>query len=159
MEKVTGRLHLLREGNKIWRWSDVVSFMLPHYSGTATTSLDFINDQFSAILQGNVSETLEERGRSMVITSLGLYRLDDNTGYRAVPSLEDGNSAFGHLNDGISILWIGLDLVTEPDANSLPWKALANERTASSGLPGAWFSIQEASSSELNCLSKPLFLD
>lgn len=50
-----------------------------------------------------------------------------------------GKGACGHLKDGISILWIGFDLVAERLPNPLPWNEFVKLNMARSGDPGLWF--------------------
>jgi hypothetical protein len=50
------------------------------------TSLDFVDDEGNAVLLGDVAQTLEKGRRGVVIATLALDGLDDETGHRAVPS-------------------------------------------------------------------------
>lgn len=52
------------------------------------TSLDFINNHDNSMLLRDVAQTLEEGRGSVVITALGLDRLNDNSSNGAVPALD-----------------------------------------------------------------------
>jgi len=54
--------------------------MGPEFSGGASASLHLIDNESHALLLGDLAELLEEVGGSVVVTTLALNRLDNNTG-------------------------------------------------------------------------------
>ena len=44
----------------------------------------------------------------------------------------------------MSTLWIALERVADREPKSRPWKPDLNDKTLSSGLPGAWLSMHES---------------
>ncbi|KAI6767168.1 hypothetical protein HG531_011528 [Fusarium graminearum] len=88
-EEVASSLGLLGEGNHVRRRAQVPVVVAPEGTGSTETSLDLISDEDTAVLLGDITETLEERGRSVVVTTLGLNGLNDKTSDGAVPCGHD----------------------------------------------------------------------
>lgn len=63
--------------------------MAPELASSTKASLDLIGDQGDVILLGDVTETLEEGGGSVVVTTLRLDGLNDETGHGADPRLDE----------------------------------------------------------------------
>ena len=88
-EEVASSLSLLGEGDHIGRRAQVPVVMSPEGTGGTETGLDLISNEDTSVLLGDVTETLEERRGSVVVTTLGLDRLNDETGNGAVPCGHD----------------------------------------------------------------------
>jgi hypothetical protein len=88
-EEVASSLGLLGEGDHVRRRAQVPVVVAPEGTGGTETGLDLIGDEDTAVLLSDVTETLEERRRSVVVTTLGLNRLNDKTGNGAVPCGHD----------------------------------------------------------------------
>jgi hypothetical protein len=54
--------------------------------GHVITSLDLVNNHGDAVLLGDIAQALEESRGGMVVTTLTLNRLNNETGDGAVPS-------------------------------------------------------------------------
>jgi hypothetical protein len=88
-EEVASSLGLLGEGDHIGRRAQVPVVVSPEGTGGTETSLDLISDKDTAVLLGDVTETLEESRGSVVVTTLRLNRLNDETSNGAVPCGHD----------------------------------------------------------------------
>lgn len=85
---VTGGLSFLGERHQVRRRVQVPVVMSPEFSGGSDTGLHLINDEKNLVALGDVAEPLEESGRRMVITTLGLDGLHDDSGNGIVEFLD-----------------------------------------------------------------------
>jgi hypothetical protein len=86
---VTSSLSLLGESNHI-RWVLKTPVIVsPEFASGTDTSLDLINDHEDIVLAGDGAEAPEESRRGVIVTALGLDRLDNDGGGRAVEGRDD----------------------------------------------------------------------
>lgn len=84
-EEVTGSLSLLGEGDNVRGRGQVPVVVTPERTGGTEASLDLIGNQDNVVLLGDVSERLEESRGGVVVTTLGLDGLNNETSDRALP--------------------------------------------------------------------------
>ena len=85
---VTGRLSLLGEGDHVRRGLEVPVVVGPELSGGTNTSLHLIHNEEHIVALSDFPQALEESGRGVVVTTLGLNGLDHNSRNRVVVLLE-----------------------------------------------------------------------
>lgn len=85
---VTGRLGLLGEGDHVRRGVEVPVVVGPELSCGSDTGLDFVDNEEDIGALGDVAQSLEESGRSVVVTTLGLDGLDHDGGHGVVVLLD-----------------------------------------------------------------------
>lgn len=86
---VTGRLGLLGESHHVRGSLEVPVVVGPELTGGTNTSLDLVDDQENVVALGDLTQTTEEFRRSVVVTTLGLDRLNHDGGDRVVEGLDD----------------------------------------------------------------------
>lgn len=109
-EEVASSLGLLGESDHIRRRAQVPVVMSPEGTGGTETGLDLIGDENTTVLLGDVTETLEERWGSVVVTTLGLNGLNDETGNGAVPC---GHDALDLLEASLLLSSVLLGVILE----------------------------------------------
>lgn len=107
-EEVSGSLGLLGEGDHVRRGGQVPVVVSPEGTGGTEAGLDLISDENTAVLLGDVTETLEEGGGSVVVTTLRLNRLNDETSNGAVPC---GHDALNLLEASLLLSGVVLDML------------------------------------------------
>lgn len=85
---VTGRLGLLGEGDHVRRGVEVPVVVGPELSGCTDTGLDFVDNEEDVGALGDVAQALEEGGRGVIVTTLGLDGLDHDGGNGVVVLLD-----------------------------------------------------------------------
>ena len=85
---VTGRLSLLGEGDHVRRGLEVPVVVGPELSGGTNTGLHLIHNEEHIVALSDFPQALEESGRGVVVTTLGLNGLDHNSRNRVVVLLE-----------------------------------------------------------------------
>lgn len=88
-EVVTGSLGLLREGDHVWGRGQVPVIVSPELTGGTDTGLHLVDDEEDVSALGDVTETLEEGGRGVVVTTLGLDGLDHHGSDGVVELLDE----------------------------------------------------------------------
>jgi hypothetical protein len=86
---VTSSLSLLGEGDHVRRVLEVPVVVSPELAGGADTSLDLVDNHEDVVLAGDGAEAPEESRRRVVVTALGLDRLDNDGGGWAVEGRDD----------------------------------------------------------------------
>ena len=98
---VTGGLGLLGEGDHVRGRGQVPVVVGPELTGGTDTGLHLVDDEEDVGALGDVAETLEEGGRGVVVTTLGLDGLDHHGGDGVVELLDET------LNLGQATLLLG----------------------------------------------------
>lgn len=86
---VTGSLGLLGESHDIWGSLEVPVVVGPELTGGTDTGLDLVDDQKDVVALGDLAQTAEELRRGVVVTTLRLDGLNDDSGNRVVEGLDD----------------------------------------------------------------------
>lgn len=107
-EVVTGGLGLLGEGDHVGRSGQVPVVVSPELTGGTDTGLDLVDDEENVGALGDVSQTLEESRRGVVVTTLGLDGLDDDGGNGVVELLDQ---TLDLLEAALLLLGVLLDVV------------------------------------------------
>lgn len=85
---ITSSLSLFGEGNHVGRVLEVPVLVSPEFAGGANTSLNLVDNQENIVLAGQSAQLLEESWASMVVTTLALNRLNDDSSRGKVPGLD-----------------------------------------------------------------------
>jgi hypothetical protein len=93
-KEVTSSLGLLGEGNHIWGRCQVPVIMSPEGTGGTETGLNLIGNENGSVLLGDITETLEESRGGVVVTTLRLNGLNNETGNGAMPCGHDALNFF-----------------------------------------------------------------
>jgi hypothetical protein len=109
-EVVTGSLSLLREGNHIGRSLKVPVVVGPEFTGGTNAGLDLVDDEEDIVALSDFTETAEEGGGSMVITTLRLNGLHYDSSDGVVPFLDQ---ALGFLQAALLLLSVLLSVLLE----------------------------------------------
>jgi len=109
-EEVTGSLGLLGEGDHVRGRGQVPVVVAPEGTSGTEASLDLIGDEAGTVSLGDVTETLEEGRGGVVVTTLGLDGLNDETGNGAVPR---GDEALNLLEASLLLGGILLSVLLE----------------------------------------------
>ncbi|KUI60105.1 hypothetical protein VP1G_11164 [Cytospora mali] len=86
---VACRLRLLGKGHHVGRRGKVPVVVGPELASRTDTSLHLVHNQENSVLLGELTEATEELGRGMVVTTLGLDGLDDDSTRGQVPGLDE----------------------------------------------------------------------
>lgn len=88
-EVVTSGLGLLGEGDHVRRGGQVPVVVGPELAGSTDTGLHLVDDEEHLVALGDVTQALEEGGRGVVVTTLGLDGLDHDGGHGVVELLDE----------------------------------------------------------------------